>query len=263
MPVAALFAIAAPVVAGIAWMGWAGSPESYRIVNAGALGLAIVWLVFAPRPAAIWHWRYVGLAAVALLCLPFITGLSINGISRWIVLGPLGLNSGAIAVPALVVAAAQDRQWGPYLLGASLVPLSFQPDAAAGLAVTFAAAGIHDRTKFWRYGLVCVLGFALTISMALRGELPPQMFVERVLTDAARGSILWLALLLGALTASFFVTLKGVRAEPAAAYALAGALFGFFTMALVSHYPFPLIGYGAAPILGFGIALGLVEAKRA
>lgn len=262
LPVAALFALAAPVLAGIAWMGWAGSPESYRIINAAALALATLWLVFARQPATLWHWRYIGMASVAVLCLPFVTGPAVNTVSRWVALGPLALNSGALAVPTLVVAAARDSKWGPYLLGAALVPLSFQPDAAAGLALTFAAAGMHDRTKAWRYGLVCVLGFALTISMALRGELPPQMFVERVLIDAARGGLLWLLVLMLALIASFFTILKGLRTPPATAYALAGALFGFFTMALVSHYPAPFVGYGAAPILGFGLALGLAEGKR-
>lgn len=263
LPVAALFAMAAPVLAGIAWMGWAGSPESYRVVNAAALAAVTVWLVFARSPATTLQWRLLAIAALFAMCLPFLTGPGINGVTRWIALGPVGLNSGALAVPALAVAAVKDREWGAWLLGAALLPLTAQPDAAAGLAVTFAAVGIHDRTKDWRFGLVCIAGFSLTISMALRGELPPQAFVERVLPDAAGTGLPWALLLAGAMVASFFIMLKALRATPAASYAMAGSLFGFAIMALISHYPYPLVGYGAAPILGFGLALGLAESGRA
>ncbi len=263
LPAAALFALAAPVLAGIAWMGWAGSPESYRVVNAAALAAATAWLVFAKAPAQTLHWRLLAIGALFALCLPFLTGPGINGVVRWIALGPVGLNSGALAVPALAVAAVKDRDWGAWLLGAALLPLTAQPDAAAGLAVTFAAVGIHDRTKDWRYGLVCIAGFFLTISMGLRGELPPQAFVERVLPHAAGTGLLWALLLSAAMVASFFTMLKGLRTSPATSYGLAGALFGFVIMALISHYPYPFIGYGAAPILGFGLALGLAESGRA
>ncbi|WP_279350013.1 hypothetical protein [Erythrobacter litoralis] len=263
LPVAALFALAVPVLVGLAWMAWAGSPESYRILNAAALGFASIWLVFARAPNTVRQWRILAIAALFALCLPFLTGPGVNGVARWISFGPVGLNSGAIAIPALAVAAVRDRAWGPHLLGAALLPLTAQPDAAAGLAVTFAAVGIHDRTKDWRYGIVCIAGFFLTISMALRGELPPQTFVERVIGDAMGESLVWAVLLFGALAASFFTVLKGLRADAATSYALAGCLFGFIIMALVSHNPFPLIGYGAAPILGFGLALGLAESSRA
>jgi len=262
LPAAALLALAMPVLAGIAWMGWAGSPESYRIVNAAALAAATLWIVFAFAPTRLIHWRILAIAALFTLCLPFLTGLGINGVMRWISFGPVGLNSGMLAVPTLAVAAVHDREWGAWLLGAALLPLTAQPDAGAGLAVTFAAVGIHDRSKNWRYGIVCIAGFFLTISMALRGELPPQVFVERVVSDAAGESLVWALALFGALAAGFFTMLKGLGADPPTSYALAGALFGFAIMALVSHYPYPLIGYGAAPILGFGFALGLSESGQ-
>ena len=262
LPAAALLALAVPVLAGIVWMGWAGSPEKYRIVNAAALAAATLWIVFSPVPARPFHWRVLAIVAVFALCLPFLTGPGVNGVVRWISFGPVGLNSGMIAVPTLAIAAVHDREWGAWLLGAALLPLTAQPDAGAGLAVTFAAVGIHDRTKDWRYGIVCIAGFFLTISMGLRGELPPQVFVERVISDAAGASFVWALALFGALAAGFFTMLKGLRADPSTSYALAGALFGFAIMALVSHYPYPFIGYGAAPILGFGLALGLAESGR-
>ena len=31
------------------------------------------------------------------------------------------------------------------------------------------------------------------------------------------------------------------------------AIIAIAIMALISHYPYPLVGYGAAPILGFGL----------
>ena len=44
---------------------------------------------------------------------------------------------------------------------------------------------------------------------------------------------------------------------------LAGTLMGFAVMATLSHYPTPLIGYGAAPVIGYALALGLCRGTRA
>lgn len=150
----------------------------------------------------------VAISALVLLALPFVTGPAVSGVRRWVDLGPIAFNSGFLALPSLVVAAARVRKRGALFLAAALIPLTVQPDAAAGLAVTFAAAGIHDRTRDWRFGLVAILGFFLTLSMAFRGELPPQPFVERVLHQALGHQPLYALVLLASLGAALLGVVK-------------------------------------------------------
>ena len=109
-----------------------------------------------------------------------------------------------------------------------------------------------------------ILGESNTASIGavLRGELPAQPFVERVLVDLALREPL-AALGLGmALLAGFLMIAHALPAAKSTRHALAGSLFGFSLAAFVSNYPSVLIGYGAAPILGYGLALALARHTR-
>ena len=105
--------------------------------------------------------------------------------------------------------------------------------------------------------ILCIIGFIASIAMALLGELPPQPFVERVLSDLFLQAPLVALGLLSALISSFFLILFAAPFDRSSRYALAGSLFGFTIVSIFSNYPSVLIGYGAAPILGYGLALGL------
>ena len=252
-----LLALAIPVLAGIAYLSLMGAPASYAVLNAAALGIAALLLLFAPSLPDIRTRRVLSVVLIALLFLPLVTGPYVNGIARWLPLGPFTLHSGALFLPALVVLAARDGDYAPPILLAALLAASLQPDAATGLAVMLATVGLYNATKDWR--LVLVAGIALFASMVagLRGELPAQPFVERVLVGLAFEQPVAAAALGLALLAGFFVIAHALRAEIAVRHALAGSLFGFSLAAVFSNYPSILIGYGAAPILGYGLAIGL------
>lgn len=254
-------ALALPVLAGLLYLTLAGAPQNYLIINGCALAAALLWATFGHGPVTLKSVRIVCGLLLALLYLPLITGPEMNGIARWLPVGPFILNAGTLAFPALAVLSARDENYAPAILLLALFAALLQPDAALGFAITFAAAGLHDVTKDWRIGLVTIIGFAASILMALRGELPPQPFVERVLVEAV-GSMPVIALLLViGLICSFCLILLRVNLQRSQRFALAGSLFGFGIMSLMSHYPSLLIGYGAAPILGFGLALGLGSRK--
>lgn len=255
-------ALAVPVVAGLGYLVTMGAPRSFIVINTSALGLAILFALFgrAPRSARTRRLLIIGLLALLFLPLftgPFIAGMYIEGIARWLPLGPITLHAGALLFPAIAVLAAQDEDFAPPMLLAALLAASFQPDAALGFAVVFAAIGLHDVTKDWRFGVTCIVGFFASLAMALRGELPAQPFVERVLINTAQTDPFIALALLVALVIGFFGLLFLAPMERRSRYALAGSLFGFSLMAIYSNYPSVLIGYGAAPILGYGLALGL------
>ena len=263
--VPALLAIAVPVGSGMAWMASAGAPGHYALVNAGALALAAVWIALGrgPKLAAVPAVLLLVLMALPLVTGPYVSSVTQDAVARWVPLGPITLHAGMVAIPPLAVLATRERRLGWAMLAAAVAIALFQPDAASGFALTFAAVGLHHVTRDWRVALVAIGGFVASLVMSVAGEVAPQPFVERVIVDALGDGIGWALLLAGSLAASFLLIVFAAPLERAERMALAGCLFGFVVMALMSTYPTPLIGYGAAPILGFGLALGLVRRKPA
>ena len=259
----ALIALALPVLAGLAYMASFSAPQGYLAISGVSLIAALVLVVAVPEGlTSARAQRLAAGACVALMLLPLATGPSMDGITRWIPLGPATLNSGLLALPLLARLSAQDRSCGHWMLAAALIAALLQPDAAATFAITIAAVGLHHITKDWRVGVIAILGFFATIYAGLNGELPAVPFVERVLVQAASDSGPFAVLLFVALLASFMLMLvagPGTRAER---FALAGSLFGFAVMAAVNNYPTPLVGYGAAPIIGYAVALAWPQGIR-
>ncbi|MGB3753051.1 MAG: hypothetical protein WA954_04035 [Parerythrobacter sp.] len=260
--IASLLALAIPVAAGAAWMWVAKAPAHFPIVNLAALALAALWLWFGRGPHTATSRGVLFAALLIIMLSPLVIGPEVRSItgdavSRWVSLGPVALHTGMLFTPALAILAAHNTRFGPAMLVLAMFTVLLQPDAATGFALTFAAVGIHHVTRNWQFGVVAIIGFVASIAMALTGEVKAQPFVERVLIDAAQTSILFTVLLALTLLASFCLLLFAVPLSRGARFALAGTLFGFIVMALISYYPMPLVGYGAAPILGFGLAMGL------
>lgn len=252
-----VLSLALPVLAGIAYLALAGAPQTYVFINGLAALAAVAAILFVPGFEAERTRRLIAVALIAVLFIPLVTGPTLNGIARWVPFGGVILHSGALFCPAIVVLAARDEDFAPPILLAALLAASLQPDAALGLAVMLAAVGLYNASRDWR--LVPVAGIAFFASMVagLRGELPAQPHVERILVHLAMTTPLAAFALALALLASFFLIAHAMAAPKPVRHALAGSLFGFSLAALVSNYPSVLIGYGAAPIIGYGLALGL------
>ena len=252
-----LLALALPVLSGLGYLHFAGAPSRYLAINGGALVLGLTAAFFVSQPAGVQKRRALAILLLAGLFVPLISGPAIDGVARWIPIGPFTLHTAGLLLPALLVLALGDREYGPPLLLAAVLAGLLQPDAAIGFVIFFACAGHHDVTRDWRIGLVCILAFIAALIMATRGNPAPQQFVERLLVEAAGVSLALAAGLFLSLLASFFLVLRIIPAPKATRYALAGSLFGFTVLSIMANYPGVLIGYGAAPILGFGLALGL------
>ena len=258
----ALLALAIPVLAGAAYMALAGAPAHYAWINLGALVIVAPWIIHGRGPHTATSRHLLTVAMLVLLLAPLAVSPSLPSVTgepvrRWFPVGALALHTGMLALPALGMLAARNRTLAAPILLAALAAVFLQPDAASGFAITFAAVGLHHVHRDWKVGLVAAAGFVASLMMAMRGELAPQPFVERVLVDAAQTSVLATVLLVLAFGACFALTLLALPFDRAKRFTLAGLLFGFGIMSLMSHYPAPLIGYGAAPILGFGLAFGL------
>jgi hypothetical protein len=253
----ALLALAIPCVAGLAFLALFKAPANYMIINGIALAAGLVWIATAPPLSGLRPLRIIALLGLLVLAAPLVTGPHIDGIARWVALGGFQLHAGMLVIPLLATVAASDRSYGPPLLLAAGLICLLQPDAASLFALTGAATGLYFAWHCWKPGLAAVLLFLASLNAAVRGELPPQPFVERVLVEVALVNLPFAAALFLSLLAGFAAILASTRKLPETRYALAGAFAGFSIMAVLSHYPSILIGYGASPIIGFALALGL------
>ncbi|NCP18857.1 MAG: hypothetical protein GW855_06835 [Erythrobacter sp.] len=262
---AAMAALGGPTLAGLAYLALFGAPTHYLAINAAALALAAAILFIGlPQPGS--RARLVaGAILLALFVAPLVTGPTIagpftDGVNRWLPLGPFMLNAGMLAIPPLVVLAAHDDHAGPPALLAALLIALVQPDFASALALTGGAVGIYQVRGHWSAGLVVIAGFFIAISAALRGELPPEAFVERILLDAFGQSIAMGLLLALSLAGATLAMLFGTGLPRIARYPIGMTLFGFLLASMISTYPTPLAGYGAAAIIGFALAHALAFA---
>lgn len=256
----AILALGIPVLAGLAYLLAYGAPPRYPAINGAALAIAALWIVVTPAFGRAVRRLTLG-AALLLLFLPLVTGPWLGDVARWVPLGPFQLHAGMIAIPVIAVLAGQERDHAPALLSVALLAALLQPDLASCAALTLAAFGLYDATKDWRYGGFAIVAFVASLVAAVRGELPAQPYVERVIFLLARTDPLAALGLVAALVASFYLVIGTLPGTAASRKALAGCLFGFSFAGLVSNYPSALIGYGAAPILGFGLALGWLAAN--
>ncbi|MFC3100706.1 hypothetical protein [Altererythrobacter lauratis] len=254
----ALLALGVPVLAGMGAMALLGAPSGHVLINAAALAAGVTLLLaWPPVLSNRRSGRTLTLVLLALLYVPWIAGPDLAGITRWIALGPITLHAGLLAIPALCVVAARDPDYAAPVFLAALLACLLQPDAASAFALTFAAVGIHHATRDWKLGVVAIAGFFAMLAAAVRGELPAVEYADRVLVQYAAANAALALGLFASLVASFSLMALVLPAEPPARLALAGSLFGFSVMGVMSNYPSPLIGYGAAAILGYGLALGL------
>ena len=247
-------ALAVPGVAGMAFLALGGAPVSYALVNLAALGLAAACI--ASGGVACGSRARLGLAValVAVMALPVLTGPVIDGVARWIPLGPMALHAGMAAAPLLVVLASGDARRGPFLLVGAMIVAALQPDAATAFALFAATIALAAATRGRSWTLAAVIGAtALSVALRVPGP-PPQIFVEDVVAYVWAKQPLAAAVLMLALIWPIVVLARGEERTRLPRLALSAALTGYVAMSFLGPYPTPLIGYGAAPFIGFGLA---------
>ena len=250
-----------PVLAGLLVFRFFGAPNSYLLVNAGAFILGTVALMFvrAPTGGKAVHW--IASAALALMAAPLVMGHELDGIRRWIALGPVALNTGLVAVPVLAVVCARGGPVGVLTFACATLILTLQPDAAALLALSLAGLTMAAVGKDWRFGLIGLLCLVGAVVRHTNGVPDPVPFVEGVVHMVWSRSLLSGLALLVALAVPVAALWRGSLLDRRAAIVLAASYAGFCLASLTNDYPLPLTGYGASAIIGFLLALALVPAR--
>lgn len=222
--------------------------------------------------------RYAPLAAVAAL-LPLAATLAapgIDGVHRWLAVGPVHLHASAILAPLIVAGlgglAARGRWW-PFaaLLVAAQALHVAQPDAGQAFAVALGAAVAALVAPGKGPARAAMILVAVVAGVAARfpaDPLAPVRHAEGILElAAARGLGLWLlarAFLAVLALPPFLGVLHALAARERGAAAVAAGLFGYEVGAILAPalgaFPVPVLGFGASHLVGFVLANGLIVA---
>lgn len=252
-----------PSAGGLCYLYAFDAPARLLAVNAGALVLALAWIMLGRAPASRSLCLTLASAAALGLFLPLLLGPDVGGVTRWLPAGPVALHSGALLLPLITVIAAREPRYGPAILTLAGTALALQPDAAALAALAAASAVLARHHRSGSFAFVAAAGFSLAAITFGAGTLEPQVFTENVLPDVAeRSELLVAALALMLFVPPIWHLIIDRQTERAEGCALAALLLALGAMAVIAPFPYPLIGYGASPILGFGLALGITMRKR-
>lgn len=238
---------------------WARNLAAWAI--GGVAGTAIA-ATFRPAflPVALWA-APVGLAASLL-------SRGLQGVHRWIDIGPVHCNTAMLLLPGAVVALgmlAGERAWAWAAAVASLGLLAAQPDASQATTLALVAVLIvvaTVRRPILRGALIAAAAFAAAFAWLRPDPLQPVPEVEGIIGLAWRLSpaVAGLAcLLLGALAA---VASVGLRSSPPALRLSGLALSLYFLLwamaPALGAFPVPFVGMGLGPILGAWLGVGLL-----
>ncbi|OJT21907.1 hypothetical protein BO221_24440 [Archangium sp. Cb G35] len=257
-------------------------------VSVKAFGTNLVAAVFG-MGLAVWlarrSWSHLvrlapGIAAAVLVLLAA-TFLfpPVEGVHRWLSLGPVRLNASVVASPWAMLALWGLLQGGRPGLAVGLVTGTqllhgAQPDAGQALAllagVLVLFIGARSLSWGWKVagGGLAAMGVALACMRFDSLEAVPH--VERIIhLAAARGVPCLLAALvaLGLLLLPMVHGAVGLRTARSDSALLAGALGAYWlgTLAVTEwgNYPVPVMGAGAGPVLGWYCTLGILLCRGA
>ncbi|WP_159712651.1 hypothetical protein [Sphingomonas sp. AX6] len=250
---------------GLAYMGAGGAPASYLLVNVAALVLgATAWLALG-RTASV-RLAESGSAVLALALLLLATalfGAAADGVSRWVIVGPLSIQVSLIVLPAMIVLYARRADTiGTIGMSIAALALAAQPDRAmAGvLAAGLAAIVVAKRDRLTALALA-VVTVAFVVTLIRPDTSPAVPFVDR---------ILYTAFSVHALAGMAVVTGCSVLILPALAGAMRSAnqrsvmmafgatWSGVVAAAALGNYPTPLVGYSGSAVLGYLLSVALL-----
>ena len=243
---------------GIAYLVSAGAPARYIVVNAVAFLLGLVALrgfaaagVHSDRAAGV-----ASLAFAAALLATALFGASADGASRWIWIGPLGVQVSLVVVPPMILAfARQPGAIGGVAIATAAAALAIQPDRAmAGVLALGMAVLAALRPGRWPVAAFLVAALAFAVTLARPDALQAAPFVDQILYTAFDVHMLAGAAVLAGSLLLLVPSLVGWCADPARGhvYGAFGAVWlGAVLAAAMGNYPTPVVGYGGSAILGY------------
>ena len=244
------------VLIGLRVMAVAHVPTGIWLQNVAAVGagLLVLWAVRQTRwrrerPGTLMPWTVIAAAVVLMALTPLAPG--VQGVHRWLPVGPIQLHAGALLAPALLVAVGEVGPKAALCVGVvTLAIFVAQPDRAQ--AASFAAGWLAltwPRRDTASKAARVVIALLAVGSILRTDPLMPVPYVEGIVGLAAEQGI-GLAVA-GVLALAILPIAVGLLPARRAAIAVAT----YLTCALIAPgfgpYPVPILGYGMSPILGY------------
>lgn len=217
----------------------------------------------------------LGLLAVAMAILTAATVAApdLDGVRRWLPLGPLRLHMSAVATPWVLWAMASRDTRSLGLIAATFLQIVHlaQPDAAQSIALSIAAVPlvlrVDEEGPLARAALLAASAAFSVWAWSQPDPLEPVEHVERILSLAVASGPLWLVLASVAVVILFtpFVIVARSHDDALASLGQSYALYfaALFAMTFVGAFPVPVLGAGAAHVLGMYAALTACSARAA
>lgn len=223
------------------------------------LGVCFCYVILNKTPLIELHKNPLLVTSILtiLLILPFwFNGL--EGVHRWVTLGPFNFYMASIILPMLIVYLwrLSKSNYLPYVIGFMILIggiLLLQPDA--GQITAFACASTiilwpAKENPKWQYITLIILTLYVFTFWIYIDHLAPVPYVEQIIFLVADMGSMLLILGVGALLLlvyPFFITWKK---DILGLYFLMTILVTFF-----GHFPMPIMGYGISPIIGYLIGM--------
>jgi cell division protein FtsW (lipid II flippase) len=245
------------------------------------LTLAVIlafWRIAGRSTAHSRGWMTTIAASVAMLLL--ISTLfhpGVEGVRRWVSLGPLQLHAAFIALPVLIIALGEivlhdvwrDSVWVlPGAVAVAAGALVLQPDASQAVAFAIATAIVLLQHRPARSGNRVAIGIVVAgalLALTRPDPLEAVPHVEGIVRLAAAAGALWLiaAVIALVLLPTPFITNAARRGDRRGVSLGVAAYFGIVSIAsLLAPYPVPLLGFGLSPILGYFAALAWTVSRE-
>lgn len=247
---------------GLLYMSLAGAPAGYLMMNVGAFafGLAVLAsLALAERRRHLAP-GVINLAFGVMLLGISLFGVSADGVTRWVALGPVSIQPSLVVLPLMLVLFARSRD-RLSLAGLALaaLALALQPDRAmAGALVAGAAALALTRPDRNTLAAAAIAAASLAATL-VRADLSPAVpYVDRILYSSfAVHPLAGLAVALGS-ALLIAPVVWAYRAEPTdrpGQLVFGGVWSAIILAAALGNYPTPLVGYGGSAVVGYLLSL--------
>ena len=249
-------------------------------LTAGIILLALcAGLCFAPRMSRPWgFWGAATSAVLALLLLAAtLAQPGLEGVRRWVSVGPLQLHAAFIALPFLLVVFGQLFHAGTLRIAAwctsaattiAAILLVLQPDPSQATAF-----GVALVVLLFRRGsgtsidwiTACAILLGALVAWTRPDPLASVPYVEGIVGLALNLGAPWgiASLLALALLPIPFIAVAFTRPHGGSASLAVAVYYGLVSsMPLVGPYPVPLLGFGLSPMVGYFTVLGIVLNNR-
>lgn len=257
---AGMAAATGAVTCGLAYMALAGAPPRLLLMNLAALAIGIALLAIGKLLSPAFRRFHGALLILLSLVLVAITvsGMTVEGATRWVRVGGLSVQPSLILVPALVTAyALRPDRWSTAAMAIAMLAVSAQPDRSVSamlLGGSTAVALLRPTRLSWALALLAAGGVASTLLQPDR--LPAMPYVDQILYTAGSvhplaGLAVWIGSAL-LFVPAWFLHRAG---QPRAALAFAMVWGVAVVSAALGNYPTPLVGYGGSAIIGYLLCL--------